>query len=98
MALAALWIRFQPRVRWLAWSCVLLTALAIAQLWLITPEVVRLGRLIDFVTTPAPARERFWTLHAVYSSVEVFRLLALAAMTLRLWTLPPRDGGGRALS
>jgi hypothetical protein len=97
LALTALFYRLPPRAHWLAWSCVVLTVLTMAQHWLITPEVVRLGRLIDFVTTPAPERERFWTLHMIYSSLEVFRLLLLAAMTLRLWTIPPHEGG-RALS
>jgi hypothetical protein len=97
LALAALFFRCRRVPRWLAWSCVLLTVLTMTQHWLITPEVVRLGRIIDFITTPAPERERFWALHTIYSSLEVFRLLLLAAVTIRLGTLPPCDGR-RALS
>lgn len=95
LALTVVLLRLRPRLPWLAWSCILLTALTVAEHWLINPEVVRLGRIIDFVTTPAPERERFWALHAVYSSVEVFRLALLAAMTIRLWIASPRDDGGR---
>jgi hypothetical protein len=56
--------------------------------WLITPEIIRLGRSIDFVpeTAFSEERNRFWGLHTTYSIVEIVKVgagLALAAMLLR---------------
>ena len=44
--------------------------------WL-TPAIVALGRSLDFVPRdPAPAgMQRFWVLHAAYTSLEMFKLL-----------------------
>jgi hypothetical protein len=48
-------------------------ALLVAQRFWITPEIVRLGRLIDFVPQ-APERAMFWMFHGVYSAVELAKL------------------------
>ncbi|MFN0166819.1 MAG: hypothetical protein ACKV22_10350 [Bryobacteraceae bacterium] len=66
-----------------------LVALTAAEHWLLTPDIVSLGRAIDFVAGPTPERERFWKLHGAYSGIEVLKMIALAVLTLRLW-IPSR--------
>lgn len=41
----------------------------------LTPEIIRLGRVIDFVSpgTPSPDRARFWTFHGAYSACELVK-------------------------
>jgi len=48
-------------------------ALLLAQRFWITPEIVRIGRLIDFAPQ-APERQTFWMFHGAYSAVELTKL------------------------
>jgi len=52
----------------------------------LTPEITRLGRVIDFVSpgTPSTERTRFWTFHGAYSACELvkFGLGTLLAVLL----------------
>jgi hypothetical protein len=48
-------------------------ALLLAQRFWITPEIVRIGRLIDFAPQ-APERQTFWMFHGAYSAVELAKL------------------------
>ena len=50
-----------------------MVALLVAQRLWITPEIVRLGRLIDFAPQ-APERGMFWMFHGLYSAVELAKL------------------------
>jgi len=52
----------------------------------LTPEIVRLGRLIDFVPQAAasPERRRFWKLRGAYSAVELTKLLLGFFLSVRL--------------
>jgi hypothetical protein len=54
----------------------LMFALLLAERFYITPEIVRLGRLIDFVPQAAssPERDTFWRFHGAYSAVELVKL------------------------
>jgi hypothetical protein len=59
-------------------------AVVLLQRVLLTPELVSLGRNIDFVPAdvPSPERTRFWVIHSAYSGLEVLKWgagLALAA-------------------
>jgi hypothetical protein len=47
--------------------------LLLAQRFYITPEIVRIGRLIDFAPQAAE-RKTFWMFHGVYSAVELTKL------------------------
>src|SRR6266540_1923733 len=51
-------------------------AIVILMHFYLTPEITRLGRLIDFVPpgTPSAERTRFWTLHGAYSGCELGKL------------------------
>ena len=54
--------------------------LVLLQHFVITPELIALGRLIDFVPAgaPSPQRQQFWVVHTAYSGIEVAKwLLAL---------------------
>ncbi len=53
----------------------LMLLIAVLQRFALTPEIVILGRVIDFVpaTQPSPERAHFWILHAAFSSIEVFK-------------------------
>src|SRR5260370_23420365 len=70
LALLVLTLR-QGRMTWALAATMF--ALLLAQRFWITPEIVRLGRLIDFAPD---ARERatFWMFHGVYSVVELAKL------------------------
>ena len=48
-------------------------ALLVAQRFWITPEIVRIGRLIDFAPQ-APERQTFWMFHNAYSAAELAKL------------------------
>jgi hypothetical protein len=52
----------------------------------LTPQIVTLGRSLDFVPRdPAPAgMQRFWILHAAYTSLEMLKLLVGVWVT---WSL-----------
>src|SRR5262245_13778095 len=54
----------------------LMFALVLVERFYLTPEIVRLGRLIDFVpqAAPAPERDLFWRFHGAYSTVELLKL------------------------
>lgn len=52
-------------------------AIVVAMLVWLTPSIVSLGRSLDFVPRdPAPpGMQRFWVLHAAYTSLELLKLL-----------------------
>ena len=58
-------------------------ALLLAQRFWITPEIVRIGRLIDFAPQ-APERQTFWMFHNAYSGVELAKLALGFALSSRL--------------
>jgi hypothetical protein len=51
-------------------------ALLLLERFYLTPEIIRLGRLIDFVPQAASSVERdvFWRFHGAYSGVELLKL------------------------
>jgi len=72
--------------------CAFLLLLVIVEHFLVTPQIVSLGRSIDFIPeqTPSVARIKFWRFHNAYSALEVFKLLTLGGVTLRLLTVSRR--------
>ena len=50
--------------------------LVMTERFYITPEIIRLGRLIDFVppAVSSPERDTFWRFHGAYSAVELLKL------------------------
>ncbi len=85
--LAVLLFRAEGKPSMLVLSSLMLLSTA-AMHWLITPEIIRLGRSIDFLpeTAFSEERNRFWGLHTTYTIIEIVKVgagLALAAMLLR---------------
>jgi hypothetical protein len=64
----------------------LLLLIALLQRFVLTPEIVVLGRIIDFVPAnhPSPERSRFWMMHGVYSGSEVLKWGLNIVLTARL--------------
>ena len=62
-------------------------AIVAVQRFYLSPEVASLGRQIADLPPSAQINSRFWTLHGVYSGIEVAKLLAgvlLAVPLLRM--------------
>ena len=61
-------------------------ALLLAERFYITPEIIRLGRLIDFVpqAAQAPERDTFWKFHGAYSGIELTKLALAFFLSARL--------------
>jgi hypothetical protein len=61
-------------------------AIVVLMLVWLTPAIVSLGRSLDFVPRdPAPpGMQRFWILHAAYTSLEMIKLLVGVWVTYRL--------------
>ena len=59
-----------------AWGVAAMVAIVVLMLVWLTPAIVSLGRSLDFVPRePAPpGMQRFWVLHAAYTSLEMFKL------------------------
>jgi hypothetical protein len=70
------------RVRW--GVGVMLGVVVLMTVWL-QPEITSLGRSLDFVPRdpPPPAAERFWTLHGVYTVLELGKLVV--GIIVSLW-------------
>jgi hypothetical protein len=60
--------------------------IVVAERFLFTPEIVALGRAIDFVPFGAlsPERQRFWRFHMLYSAAELLKLLLGAILGVKL--------------
>jgi hypothetical protein len=66
------------RVRSAVGGVIAMLAITVTMLVWLTPAIVSLGRSLDFVPRdPAPpGMQRFWVLHAAYTSLEMLKLLA----------------------
>ena len=71
-------------------------AIVVAMLVWLTPSIVTLGRSLDFVPRdPAPpGLQRFWVLHAAYTSLEMLKLIVGAAVTW--WIVRSSPAGAKA--
>ena len=61
-------------------------AAVLVQRFLLTPGIISLGRMIDFVPPDAPTGERtqFWVLHSWYWGVELVKWVLGLALAARL--------------
>ena len=82
---------------------VAMLAIVVLMLVWLTPAIVSLGRSLDFVPRdPAPqGMQRFWILHAAYTSLEMIKLLVgvwvtyrLAVRSVRLPACAPKASSG----
>jgi len=56
--------------------CLAMLGIVLAQRVALTPQIGKLGRVLDFVATP-PTNEQtktFWMLHGIYSGVELLKI------------------------
>jgi hypothetical protein len=78
IGLGVLWLIWhEPSARKARWGVVgMLGLVALMIVWL-TPEIVSVGRSLDFVSRdpPPPASQRFWILHGAYTSLEGLKLV-----------------------
>jgi len=72
--------RRNPSLNRARWGVVLMIAITLLMFGYLTPEIVSLGRSLDFVPRdPAPVEmRRFWILHGAYTSLEMLKLLVAA--------------------
>jgi hypothetical protein len=87
---AALWaVGRAPRIR-----LGILTMLGIVVLMLayLTPQIVSLGRSLDFVPRDPspPGMQKFWILHAAYTSLEMLKLVV--GLVVTWWIASERSG------
>jgi hypothetical protein len=71
-------------------------AIVVAMLVWLTPSIVALGRSLDFVPRdPAPpGMQRFWVLHASYTSLEMFKLII--GVVVVWWIVKSSPAGSEA--
>ena len=64
------------RGRWMTLLTSLMLVSVLLMHFVLTPEIVRLGRALDFVPPGATSgdRTRFWTFHGAYSATELMKL------------------------
>jgi hypothetical protein len=89
LGVLALWLAGRaPRIRWGILTMIGIVVLMLAYL---TPQIVSLGRSLDFVPRdPAPAgMQRFWILHAAYTSLEMLKLVV--GLVVALWIASSRS-------
>jgi len=72
LGLALLAVTFRQDRISVALAAAMFTLLLAQRFW-ITPEIVRIGRLIDFAPQ-APERQTFWMFHNAYSGIELAKL------------------------
>ena len=91
VALVALTFTGPGASRILKGIALLLLVLVAVEHLVLTPEIIRLGRLADFRILEAgtPEYERFWMFHGAYSALELVKLaLLVLASGLLLWRRP----------
>ena len=61
-----------------------LLAIVAAEHFLFTPRIIDLGRVIDDLPASDPQYKTFWTLHGVYSGLDILKMLVAFGMAVRL--------------
>jgi hypothetical protein len=75
-----------------AWGVVAMLASVVLMLVWLTPAIVSLGRSLDFVPRDPspPGMQRFWVLHAAYTSLEMIKLGVGIVVTVGIMRAPNR--------
>jgi hypothetical protein len=66
---------------------VLLMTLVVALMhWLMTPEIIKLGRTIEFIpdTKDSVERSRFWGFHTAYATIDVVKTVMASLIAVQL--------------
>ena len=66
----------------------LLAAILLFERLSLTPEIIRIGRLIDFTGADGAGQERAdcWKLHGMYSGVEVLKVVLVCGLSMMLFS------------
>jgi hypothetical protein len=85
--------RDQAGMRRATRGVIAMLAIVVAMLVWLTPSIVSLGRSLDFVPRdPAPpGMQRFWVLHAAYTSLEMLKLIVGIVVT---WSIVKSSPAG----
>jgi hypothetical protein len=75
LGLLALWLLARRDRAW--WGVVAMLGIVVVMAAWMTPAIVSLGRSLDFIPRDPPPRgmQRFWMLHAAYTTLEMIKLL-----------------------
>jgi len=75
----------------------LLVLLVLVQKFGLTPELIALGRMIDFVPPEikSPDRSKFWVIHSAYSGVELLKWVLILGLAGRMVFSRQRSGRSR---
>jgi hypothetical protein len=75
----------------------LLIALVLVQKFVLTPELIALGRMIDFVPPDikSPDRSKFWVIHSAYSGVELLKRALIVGLSGKMVFSRQRSGRSR---
>jgi len=89
LLILTLWVSgFRDKVT--LWLPSLMLAVTLLMHFLLTPQITRLGRAMDFAGAgPATSSTQFWVFHGIYSALELIKLgwgIALA-----VWLMLPRN-------
>ena len=78
------------RDRWFTRGVSAMLAVSLLMTFYLTPQIVEIGRVLDFVSRdpPAPELGRFGVLHAAYSVLDLLKLLLGIWLTIRLVRRP----------
>lgn len=55
-----------------------------AERFILTPQIVDLGRTVDGLASTDPVYKHFWMLHGIYSGVDILKMLLGAFLAFRL--------------
>jgi hypothetical protein len=66
-------------------------AIVVAEHFFLTPQIIDLGRGIDDLPPADPAVTKFWTLHGLYSGLDILKLLLGFGFAVRLSLRPRPD-------
>jgi hypothetical protein len=94
IGVVVLWlIGRDPQLIRARWAVVAMLASVVLMLVWLTPAIVSLGRSLDFVPRDPspPGMQRFWMLHAAYTSLEMIKLFGGIVATVWI-TRAPRSG------
>jgi hypothetical protein len=65
---------------------IFLLAIVAAEHFALTPRITDLGRVVDGLPATAPEYKTFWTLHGLYSGLDILKMLAMLGWAARLAT------------
>jgi hypothetical protein len=97
LALFVLMLFWSHENKFVLGGIVVLLLLTVAQRFVLSPEILALGRMLDFAAPDAsqPERNQFWIAHTAYAAVEVTKWLLALLLTGRMVFSSKRSGRSR---